>query len=157
MRKSLLNSYQLEQLKLRRITYIEKTLLQDHSYFFSPKIPNPLIGPFLENGNFFSDEYERMNLYTSHNEESDEDSHTEDSNILDELFKELQLGSGGLNWRIQWFSYFINNSYKKNNNKKNTNFIIIYKLWGNPSYLFILFIIKKIKNNIIFWNLKIIN
>ena len=84
-----------------------------------------------------------MNLKTSHNEECDEDSHTEDSNIsIDELFEELQLGSGGLNWRIQWFSYFINNSYKKNNNKKNTNFIIIYKLWGNPSYLFILFKLK---------------
>ena len=26
---------------------------------------------------------------------------------------------------------------KKNNDKKNTNFIITYKLWGNPSYLFI--------------------
>ena len=98
MRKSLLNSYQLEQLKLERITIIEKTHLQDHGYFFSPKIPDPLIGPLLENGNFFSDEYERMNLYTSHNEESDEDSHTEDSNIsIDELFEELQLGSGGLN------------------------------------------------------------
>ena len=74
-----------------------------------------------------------MNLYTSRNEESDEDSHTEDSNIsIDELFEEHQLGSGELNWRIQWFS----NSkitLKKNNNKKNTNFIIIYKLWGNPS------------------------
>ena len=90
MRKSLLNSYQLEQLKLGRITYIEKILLQDHGYFFSPKIPDPLIGPLLENGNFFSDEYERMNLKTSHNEECDEDSHTEDSNIsIDELFEEL--------------------------------------------------------------------
>ena len=98
MRKSLLNSYQLEQLKLGRITYIEKTLLQDHGYFYSPKIPDPLIGPLLENGNFFSDEYERMNLYTSRNEESDEDSHTEDSNIsIDELFEEHQLGSGELN------------------------------------------------------------
>ena len=38
---------------------------------------------------------------------------------------------------------------KNNNKKKNTNFIIIYKLWGNPSYLFIylfLVIIIFIKN-----------
>ena len=139
MRKSLLNSYQLEQLKLGRITYIEKTLLQDHGYFYSPKIPDPLIGPLLENGNFFSDEYERMNLYTSRNEESDEDSHTEDSNIsIDELFEELQLGSGGLNWRIQWFSYFINNSYKKIIVKK-TRILLLYISCGETPaiYLFI--------------------
>ena len=89
-----------------------------------------------------------MNLYTSRNEESDEDSHTEDSNIsIDALFEEHQLGSGELNWRIQWFSNSKIN-LKKNNNKKNTNFIIIHKLRGNPSYLFIYFyFIFLIKNS----------
>ena len=77
---------------------MDKTLLEYHGYLYSPKIPDPLIGPLLENGNFFSDEYERINLKTSQNEECDEDSHTKDSNIsIDELFEELQLGSGGLN------------------------------------------------------------